>query len=138
MHAIGDCSDFEDDVVDGTNHERGPCAANAARLGDETGESGSSIGGHGARWISREVRCAERFVVPIGILELICVAAYVIPQTSVLGAILLTGLLGGATVTTLRIGDPTFPLPVVLGMMAWGGLYLRDLRLRELIPLRKM
>jgi hypothetical protein len=69
----------------------------------------------------------ERFVVPIGILELICVAAYVIPQTSVLGAILLTGLLGGATVTTLRIG-----------MMAWGGLYLRDLRLRELIPLRKM
>jgi hypothetical protein len=62
----------------------------------------------------------------------------VIPQTSVLGAILLTGLLGGATVTTLRIGDPTFPLPVVLGMMAWGGLYLRDVRLRELIPLRKM
>lgn len=80
----------------------------------------------------------ERFVVPIGILELICVAAYVMPQTSVLGAILLTGLLGGATVTTLRIGDPTFPLPVVLGMMAWGGLYLRDGRLRELIPLRKM
>jgi hypothetical protein len=77
-------------------------------------------------------------VVPIGILELICVAAYVIPQASVLGAILLTGLLGGATVTTLRIGDPTFPLPVVLGMMAWGGLYLRDVRLRELIPLRKM
>lgn len=75
---------------------------------------------------------------PIGILELICVAAYVIPQTSVLGAILLTGLLGGATVTTLRIGDPTFPLPVVLGMMAWGGLHLRDGRLRELIPLRKM
>jgi hypothetical protein len=80
----------------------------------------------------------EKFVVPIGMLELICVAAYVIPQTSVLGAILLTGLLGGATVTTLRIGDPTFPLPVVLGMMAWGGLYLRDVRLRELIPLRKM
>jgi hypothetical protein len=65
-------------------------------------------------------------------------AAYVIPQTSVLGAILLTGLLGGATVTTLRIGDPTFPLPVVLGMMAWRGLYLRDVQLRELIPLRKM
>jgi len=68
MHAIADCSDFEDDVVDGTNHEHGPCAANAARLGE----------------------------------------------------------------------DPTFPLPVVLGMMAWGGLYLRDGRLRELIPLRKM
>jgi hypothetical protein len=79
----------------------------------------------------------ERFVVPIGILELMCVVVYVIPRTSVLGAILLTGLLGGATVTTLRIGDPTFPMPVVLGMMAWGGLYLRDERLRALIPLRR-
>ncbi len=80
---------------------------------------------------------SERLVVPIGILELICVVVYVIPRTSVLGAILLTGLLGGATVTTLRIGDPTFPMPVVLGMMAWGGLYLRDVRVRELIPLRR-
>ena len=79
----------------------------------------------------------ERLVAPIGVLELICVATYVIPRTSVLGAILLTGLLGGATVTTLRIGDPTWPMPVVLGMMAWGGLYLRDVRLRSLIPLRK-
>ena len=77
------------------------------------------------------------FVVPIGILELICVVVYLIPRTSVLGAILLTGLLGGATVTTLRIGDPTYPMPVILGMMAWGGLYLRDRRLRALIPLRK-
>lgn len=79
----------------------------------------------------------EKFVVPIGIIELVCVVVYLIPRTSVLGAILLTGLLGGATVTTLRIGDPTFPLPVILGMMAWGGLYLRDVRLRALIPLRK-
>ena len=80
---------------------------------------------------------SERFVRPIGILEVICVVVYLIPQTSVLGAILLTGLLGGATVTTLRIGDPTFPLPVVLGMMAWGGLFFRDDRLRALIPLRR-
>ncbi len=79
----------------------------------------------------------ERLVAPIGVLELICVATYVIPRTSMLGAILLTGLLGGATVTTLRIGDPTWPMPVVLGMMAWGGLYLRDVRLRALIPLRR-
>jgi hypothetical protein len=79
----------------------------------------------------------ERLVAPIGVLELICVATYVIPRTSVLGAILLTGLLGGATVTTLRIGDPTWPMPVALGMMAWGGLYLRDVRLRALIPLRR-
>ena len=80
---------------------------------------------------------SENLLVPIGILELLCVVVYLIPQTSVLGAILLTGLMGGATVTTLRIGDPTFPMPVVLGMMAWGGLYLRDLRLRALIPLRR-
>jgi len=80
---------------------------------------------------------SERFIVPIGILELICVVVYLIPRTSVLGAILLTGLLGGATVTTLRIGDPTFPMPVVLGMMAWGGLYLRNARLRALLPLRR-
>jgi hypothetical protein len=79
----------------------------------------------------------EKFLVPIGILELVCVVVYLIPRTSVLGAILLTGLLGGATVTTLRIGDPTWPMPVILGMMAWGGLYLRDVRLRALIPLRK-
>ena len=81
---------------------------------------------------------SESFIVPLGVLELACVVVYLIPRTSVLGAILLTGLLGGATVTTLRIGDPTFPMPVVLGMMAWGGLYLRDTRLRALIPLRKV
>ena len=80
----------------------------------------------------------ERFVLPIGILELICVVVYLTPRTAVLGAILLTGLLGGATVTTLRIGDPTFPMPVVLGMLAWGGLFLRDERLRALIPLRRI
>jgi hypothetical protein len=76
-------------------------------------------------------------IVPIGILELVCVVVYVIPRTAVLGAILLTGLMGAATVTTLRIGDPTFPMPVVLGMLAWGGLYLRDRRVRALIPLRR-
>ena len=80
---------------------------------------------------------SESLIVPIGVLELVCVVVYLIPRTSVLGAILLTGLLGGATVTTLRIGDPTYPMPVLLGMMAWGGLYLRDTRLRALIPLRK-
>jgi hypothetical protein len=80
----------------------------------------------------------ERLIVPVGVIELICVIVYVIPQTAVLGAILMTGLLGGATVTNLRIGDPTYPMPVVLGMLAWGGLFLRDTRLRELIPIRKM
>jgi len=77
-------------------------------------------------------------VVPIGVLEVVCVVVYVIPRTAVLGAILMTGLLGAATFTCLRVGDPTYPMPVVLGMMVWGGLYLRDVRLRVLIPLRKM
>lgn len=78
---------------------------------------------------------SEKLIVPVGLIELICVVVYLMPRTSVLGAILMTGLLGGATITTLRIGDPTYPMPVILGMMAWGGLYLRDARLRELIPL---
>jgi len=77
-------------------------------------------------------------IVPVGILEVVCVVVYVIPRTAVLGAILMTGLLGAATLTNLRVGDPTYPMPVVLGMMVWGGLYLRDVRLRVLIPLRKM
>ena len=80
----------------------------------------------------------ERLIIPVGIIELVCVAVYVISQTAVLGAILMTGMLGGATITNLRIGDPTNPMPVVLGMLAWGGLFLRDTRLRELIPIRKM
>jgi hypothetical protein len=80
----------------------------------------------------------ERLIIPVGIIETICVIVYLIPQTAVLGAILMTGLLGGATITTLRIGDPTYPVPIILGMLAWGGLFLRDIRLRELIPLRKM
>ena len=77
-------------------------------------------------------------IVPIGVLEVVCVVVYVIPRTAVLGAILMTGLLGGATVTNLRVGDPTYPMPVVVGMMVWGGLYLRDVRLRALIPLRRV
>ena len=80
----------------------------------------------------------EKLIIPVGVIEMVCVIVYVIPQTAVLGAILMTGLLGGATITNLRIGDPTYPMPVVLGMLAWGGLFLRDTRLRDLIPLRKM
>ena len=78
----------------------------------------------------------ERLILPVGVIELICVIVYLIPQTSVLGAILMTGLLGAAALSNLRVGDPMYPMPIILGMLAWGGLYLRDLRLRELIPLR--
>jgi DoxX-like family len=79
----------------------------------------------------------EHLILPVGLIESLCVVAYLIPQTSILGAILMTGLLGGATITTLRIGDPTYPVPVVLGMLAWGGLWLRESRLQALIPLKR-
>lgn len=72
----------------------------------------------------------------IGIVELLCTILYLIPRTSVLGAILLTGYLGGATATHLRIGEPFYGA-VLLGLLVWGGLFLRDERLRVLIPLRK-
>jgi len=80
----------------------------------------------------------ESLALAVGIVELTCTLIYVIPRTSVLGAILLTGYLGGATATHVRVGDPlgTFIQPVVLGMLVWGGLFLRDPRLRALIPLR--
>ena len=71
--------------------------------------------------------------VPIGIVELACTVVYLVPRTAVLGAILLAGYLGGATAVTVRIGGP-FALPVVFGILVWGGLYLRDARLRALIP----
>jgi hypothetical protein len=74
--------------------------------------------------------------VGIGILELVCVAIYVIPRTSVLGAILLTGYLGGAVASQLRVGHSFFEtvFPIVVGVLVWGGLRLRDDRLRALIP----
>jgi hypothetical protein len=77
--------------------------------------------------------------VGIGIVLLACVALYAIPRTAVLGAILLTGYLGGAVATHVRIGNPLFShtlFPIYIAAMVWGGLYLRDARLRALIPLR--
>jgi hypothetical protein len=81
----------------------------------------------------------ESIILCLGIVLLTCVALYVIPRTSVLGAILLTGYLGGAVATHVRVGDPLFShalFPTYLGVMLWGGLYLRDDRVRALIPLR--
>ncbi len=75
-------------------------------------------------------------VFAIGIVDLICVAAYAVPRTSILGAILLTGYLGGAMATQLRMRDPWFLFPFVIGVLLWAGLFLRDVRLRALIPLR--
>jgi hypothetical protein len=77
-------------------------------------------------------------VVGIGLLELACLAVYLIPRTSVLGAIVLTGYLGGAIATQVRAGSPLFSVvfPVIIGVLIWGGLFLRDERVRALL-LRK-
>ena len=75
----------------------------------------------------------------LGMILLMSTALYVIPNTSVLGAILLTAYLGGAVATHLRVGDPLFShvlFPTYLGVLLWGGLYVREPRLRALIPLR--
>jgi hypothetical protein len=77
---------------------------------------------------------SDSFAVPIGVLLLVCTAIYAIPRTSILGAILLTGYLGGATCTHLRAGEP-FYFPIVFGVLVWAGLFFRDDRVRKLIPL---
>jgi hypothetical protein len=80
-----------------------------------------------------------RLALGIGVLELTCTAIYAIPRTAVLGAILLTGFLGGAMAAHLRVGDPVFThllFPTYVGALVWGGLYLREDRLRALTPLR--
>ncbi|MCB9769938.1 MAG: DoxX family protein [Candidatus Omnitrophica bacterium] len=73
--------------------------------------------------------------IPLAVVELGCAIVYLIPQTSVLGAILLTGYLGGATASHVRV-EEAFYIPIALGVMIWLGLYLRDPRLRRLVPLR--
>jgi hypothetical protein len=77
----------------------------------------------------------ETLIIPLAILEVSCVMIYLFPATSVLGAILLTGYMGGAICTHLRVGDP-FVVQITLGVLAWLGLYLRENRLRSLLPLR--
>jgi hypothetical protein len=74
--------------------------------------------------------------VPLFTVEIICVILYAIPQTAMLGAILLTGWLGGAVATHVRAGEPWF-FPVIMGVIVWLGLFLREPRLRALVPLRK-
>lgn len=75
----------------------------------------------------------------IGVIELVFLVLYLVPRTSILGAVLLTGYLGGAIATHVRVGSPllgyTF-FPIYVAAMVWGGIYLRDARLRTLLPLR--
>lgn len=81
---------------------------------------------------------SESVIIPLGIVLIVCTVLYLIPATAVLGAILLTGYLGGAVATHVRVGDGVFPVvfAVTFGVLLWLGLYLRDARLRELVPLR--
>jgi hypothetical protein len=72
---------------------------------------------------------------PIVLAEVACAIVYAVPQTAVLGAILMTGYLGGATATHVRAGEP-FYLPITVGIVVWLGLFLREPRLRVLVPLR--
>ena len=82
----------------------------------------------------------ESVLLGLGIVLLTCTVLYTIPRTAILGAILLTGYLGGAIATHVRVGSPLFShilFPVYLAVLIWGGLYLRDERLGALIPLRR-
>ena len=79
---------------------------------------------------------AEQDILPIAIVELACVVLYAFPRTAVLGAILMTGYLGGATATHVSAQEPYFAA-VGLGVLVWGGLFLRDARVRALIPFRR-
>ncbi len=80
----------------------------------------------------------ESAIARIVIAECVLMVLYLVPQTAVLGAILLTGYLGGAVASHLRIDDTARAvIPLAVGILAWGGLYLRDRRIRQLIPLRR-
>jgi hypothetical protein len=92
-------------------------------------DAGAALGLVGAR-MARE----------LGIILMVCTVLYAAPRTAVLGAILLTGFLGGAVATHLRAGEPLFShvlFGVYLGVVVWAGIYLRDVNLRMLVPTRK-
>jgi hypothetical protein len=86
-----------------------------------------------------ELGIPEDAVAGIGVVLLACTAAYAVPATAVLGAVLLTGYLGGAVATHVRVGGPAFPVAFAtgLGVLVWVGLYLRAPRVRALLPLRR-
>jgi hypothetical protein len=87
---------------------------------------------------TKKIGFPESAIVGLGVVLVACTVLYVIPNTAILGAILLTGYLGGAVATHVHIGDGPFEItfPVIFGALLWGGLYLRDERLRSLVPWR--
>ena len=88
----------------------------------------------------RQLGWPEGYVLMIGVIELACVLLYLYRHTSVLGAVLMMGLLGGAMATQIRVGSPLFShilFSIYLGLFMWGGLWLRDPALRALFPWRR-
>ena len=81
----------------------------------------------------------EAVILPLGVALLASTVLYLVPRTAVLGAILLTGYLGGAVATLVRVGEGAFPIlfPVIIGALLWGGLVLRDPRLAALLPMSR-
>jgi hypothetical protein len=79
----------------------------------------------------------DRYATGLGVTELICAVVYLIPQTAVLGAVLLTGYLGGAIASHVRLGEPIF-VHIGLGVLLWLGIFLRDRRLRSILPWRSL
>jgi hypothetical protein len=87
-----------------------------------------------------ELGYPAHLVAVIGVIQLVCLVLYLVPPTSVLGAVLLTGYLGGAIATHVRLGSPLAShtlFPIYVALLVWGGLYLREPRLRALLPLRR-
>jgi DoxX-like family len=78
----------------------------------------------------------DSVLTPLIYVEVVCAILYLIPRTAVLGAILLTGYLGGATATHVRVGEPFF-LPIIFAVVLWLGIFLRDRRVRDLVPFRR-
>jgi uncharacterized membrane protein YphA (DoxX/SURF4 family) len=93
------------------------------------------IGGDALKKEMERMQIPVELIQPIGTLELICVLIYAIPATSMVGAILLTGYLGGAILTHLRVNDP-YIVQAILGVVVWLALWLREGRLRSLMPIR--
>jgi hypothetical protein len=123
-------TDFKEDDLGWPRYQRDTCVTDgfqrcpqipkAARVGPGIGRFGYP----------------ESLLFLLGVLEFLSCIVYLIPRTAVLGAVLMTGYLGGATASNVRIGDPSYILTVTLGVFVWGGLFLRDSRVRALIPLR--
>ncbi|WP_428698915.1 DoxX family protein [Stappia sp.] len=88
----------------------------------------------------RDLGWPVRHALMIGVIELVCLVLYLVPATALFGAVLMTGLLGGAMATQIRVDNPLFShilFSLYLGLFMWGGLWLRDARLRALFPFRR-